>query len=125
MSLFVSTSKKDSLGCSNLEEIPVKFSISPVRAFLYRPFVSLFSQIDKSEFIYIPIKFSSPIISFALFLIVFVGLTKQLIVIIPQLIKSLEISEIRLIFSNLSFSEKLKLLLIPDLILSPSKTCTK
>ena len=52
--------------------------------------MSLFSQIDKSEFIYIPIKFSSPIISFALFLIVFVGLTKQLIVIIPQLIKSFE-----------------------------------
>jgi len=60
--------------------IPVKFFISPFRAFLYNPFVSLFSHVSKEAFIYTSIISSLPIIFFTLSLIAIVGLTKQFIV---------------------------------------------
>ena len=51
-----------------------------------------------------------------------VGLTKQFNVTIPQLINSFDTSDIRLIFSTLSSLVKLRLLLIPTRILSPSSS---
>ena len=60
--------------------------------------------------------------SLAISLISIVGLIKLLIVIIPPSINNFDTSEIRLIFSILSFEEKSRLLQIPVRTLSPSNT---
>ena len=59
---------------------------------------------------------------FAMALIFSVGLIKLLMVMMPQLMKSLLTSAILLMFSRRSSREKPRLLLMPERMLSPSST---
>jgi len=112
-------------GASKGESIPVKFLISPFRAFSYSPFTSRSSHTSIGVFTKTSIKFSSPIICLAIARISCVGLIKLLIVITPLLIRSFDTSAIRRIFSKRSASVNVRLLLIPERILSPSKIWVK
>ena len=49
LSFSVSTIKLGFLGISYGESIPVKFLISPLLAFLYNPFTSLFSHFSTEQ----------------------------------------------------------------------------
>ena len=70
-------------GASNGAEIPVKFLISPRRAFAYKPFTSLRSHSSMGVLTYTSRKSSFPIIFAAISRMSLLGLIKAAIVIMP------------------------------------------
>jgi hypothetical protein len=102
--------------------MPVKFRILPSSASLYKPLTSRFLQISMLASTKVSTKLFSPMIAFAMFLSSSNGEINEAITMVPASLNSLQISATRLMFSLLSSWEKLKSLLMPIRVLSPSKT---
>ena len=121
VSLLVSMLMSACSGSSKGALMPVKFFTSPRRARAYKPFTSLRSHSSIGVLTYTSMKSSEPTISRAMRRRSLVGLTKQAKVTMPVCTNSLPTSAILRMFSLRSSAVKPRLLLIPALMLSPSR----
>ena len=105
---------------ANNEEIPENCFTFPSLAFLYRDFISRFSQIFRGVSIKTSLNLSTPTICLIFSLILFVGVMKAHNVIMPELLIILAISAVLLLFSSRSDVLNPRSLLRDFLTSSPS-----
>ena len=104
---------------------PVKFLISPVRAFLYKPFTSRVSQTERGALMNTSMKLDFPMMNWACWRAWVDGLMVETMVMKPLWENSLAISETRRMFSFRSSWVKPKSEFMPARSSSPSRIWTK